>query len=138
MCLYDIEKGEPMASLSAWLEPRSHHKTYGNFYYLKPISSTMISSLNTYRKCVVFLKNYADFIELSPDNLPSPTRVPHSGTISNIIEDNSDDDSTQSPPEFIDNEIKHNLPFVSLIMFIENGEPFYCVKTESIFAELVT
>jgi hypothetical protein len=125
--------------------------------------------VNTNKKCIVFLKNYADFLENTPssDKSQTPTLVPSSGvlsidlmgehlesypnnsTISNVVGKKtknakyelslSDDESppaTNNLGEYDKEPIENNLPFISVIMFTENGEPTYCVKTESIFMEL--
>jgi len=59
MYLYDMGKRDKMvlAEKSEWLEPRSLHSSYGEFYYLTPISLSSVLLVHTYRKCVVFLKN---------------------------------------------------------------------------------
>jgi hypothetical protein len=69
MYLYDHPTSKFMmkAEKSEWLEPRSFHPKYGNFYYLKSLNNISSSEnpqiVESYRKCAVFLKNYADFLE---------------------------------------------------------------------------
>jgi hypothetical protein len=133
--------------------------------------------LNAYRKCVVFLKNYADFLEngesiaLNGEHIPETAKLVggnsdislgHVGVDHLELSDDSDveeqsqdnhlgeyvrenrssknEDSSHIFRSFTKendkSEIQNNLPFVSLIMFSEKGEHMYCVKTESIFAEL--
>ena len=191
--LYDTDAQRFMekSEKSEWLEPRSFHNTYGNFYYFKQLktSSSENPQVNeAYRKCVVFLKNYADFLDdngsvdlmgehieeyplsfdnkLSPDNYRTPTLVSGSDVlakseknneilsyeeqkkesiaVNNDISQSTDDLELSDDEEHSEQEVKpyeksdiqNNLPFVSLIMFTENGEPMYCVKTESIFTEI--
>jgi hypothetical protein len=185
MYLYDFVQSRFMmkAEKSEWLEPRSFHPTYGNFYYLKSLNN--LSSIEnpqiveSYRKCAVFLKNYADLLENARETRSSEnegfSHIFRSSTKENgehIAEPelkevekseavggstNSDislndleidDDlelSSDSEEEteqynyastYDKTEIQNNLPFISLIMFSEKGEPIYCVKTESIFIEL--
>jgi hypothetical protein len=162
---------------SEWLEPRSLHTTYGNFYYFKSLNISNSENpqvLNNYRKYVVFLKNYADFLEnsamRSEDKLaepsghtqldepePEPEPLVDDIELSEGSDPNKEDDlykteyipneesdietseyipGDDSEDSSIANEIHNNLPFISLIMFSEKGEPMYCVKTESLFAEL--
>lgn len=175
-----MEKSEK----SEWLEPRSFHNTYGNFYYFKSLKTNLSENTQineAYRKCVVFLKNYADFLEdnesvdlhgehieesplsfdgtPSPDNSRTPILVSSSGVIAKSEEQHekyvggnndisqqtddlslSDEELEPEPEPDVEQsekgDIQNNLPFVSLIMFSEKGEPMYCVKTESIFTEL--
>lgn len=144
-----------------WLEPRSFHNTYGNFYYFKslklsPSENPQVNEV--YRKCVVFLKNYADFLEdngsidlngehiaeshESEENISNEEpRKEYVGGNNDISQPTDDlilsDDEPEPVVEPSENgDIQNNLPFVSLIMFMDNGEPMYCVKTESIFKEL--
>uniref|UniRef100_A0A6C0JZN5 Uncharacterized protein n=1 Tax=viral metagenome TaxID=1070528 RepID=A0A6C0JZN5_9ZZZZ len=69
MYLYDTVYSRFMmnAEKSEWLEPRSFHPIYGNFYYLKSLNNLSANEnpqvIESYRKCAVFLKNYADFLE---------------------------------------------------------------------------
>jgi hypothetical protein len=148
MYLYDLVYSRFMMKpeKSEWLEPRSFHTSYGNFYYFKSLNNISLSEnpqiVESYRKCVVFLKNYADFLE--------DTSIELSGISIAEVKDNQmvggddlelSDDELESDPhnyasEYAKTEIQNNLPFVSLIMFSEKGEHIYCVKTESIFAEL--
>jgi hypothetical protein len=153
MYLYDPVYSRFMmkAEKSEWLEPRSFHPSYGNFYYLNSLNNVSMSEnpqiLESYRKCVVFLKNYADLlentsIELSGINITESKETKEN--ISSVGEENDlelSDDEDESElynyaGEYDKTEIQNNLPFVSLIMFSEKGEQIYCVKTESIFAEL--
>jgi hypothetical protein len=148
MYLYDpvYSRFMPKSEKSEWLEPRSFHPIYGNFYYLKSLNNISSSEnpqiLESYRKCVVFLKNYADFledtsIELSGINITESKEKKEN--ISYVGGDDlelSDDEPDNGEGEYAKTEIQNNLPFVSLIMFSEKGEHIYCVKTESIFAEL--
>jgi hypothetical protein len=187
--LYNMETAQYMtqSDKSDWIEPRSRHETYGFFYYLKAASGDLSSQDNT-RKCIVFLKNYADFIEndtsielmgehikSSPANGPLPNvggsgnsgardnaRNEHRnwkflrrtafgtmrGTSIGVSQDerknknikdelvSSDNELADNPGEYDKEPIENNLPFISVIMFTENGETIYCVKTESIFMEL--
>jgi hypothetical protein len=156
MYLYDPVNSRFMmkSEKSEWIEPRSFHPIYGNFYYLKSLnnigSSVNPQIVESYRKCVVFLKNYADFLEndesialngehiadsmgenrsaMSPDDLDIDDLA--------VSDDNGDEEPQTDDIKYDENEIQNNLPFVSLIMFSEKGGPIYCVKTESIFAEL--
>jgi hypothetical protein len=146
---------------SEWIEPRSFHNTYGNFYYFKSLklSPSENPQVNeAYRKCVVFLKNYADFLEdngsndlngehiaespLSEENIsneePRKESVGGNNDISQPTDDLilSDDEPEPVVEPSENGDIQNNLPFVSLIMFMDNGEPMYCVKTESIFTEI--
>jgi hypothetical protein len=158
--LYDTENARFMmkSEKSEWLDARTLHYIYGNFYYFKPLTigkSETPQVLNAYRKCIVFLKNYADFLENNESNsligehIPEPAKSV-GGNNSDIslgevdandlelsndsdVEDQSQDNNLG---EYDKSEIQNNLPFVSLIMFSEKGEHTYCVKTESIFAEL--
>jgi len=66
---------------SEWLDARTLHPIYGNFYYFKPMTMSLSETpqvLNAYRKCIVFLKNYADFLEndesisLIGEHIPEP------------------------------------------------------------------
>ena len=171
MYLYDHPTSRFMmkSEKSEWLEPRSFHPTYGNFYYLKSLNN--LSSIEnpqiveSYRKCAVFLKNYADLLDnndMSVD-LQSHLNGEHElqefakseafggSTNSDIslndleidddleLSDDSEEEETD-PQNYASTsdktEIQNNLPFISLIMFSEKGEPVYCVKTESIFTEL--
>jgi hypothetical protein len=181
--LYDTENTKFMmkSEKSEWLDARSLHPIYGNFYYFKPLTigkSETPQVLNAYRKCVVFLKNYADFLENDESIVLNGEQIPESaksigGNNSDIslgdvdvddleLSDDSDvetqsqnnhlgeyarenrssknEDSSHIFRSFTKendkSEIQNNLPFVSLIMFSEKGEHTYCVKTESIFAEL--
>lgn len=169
---------------SEWIEPRSFQETYGNFYYFKSLNIGQTENAQiaeVYRKCVVFLKNYADFLEndesisLNGEHIseientePSKSHEPKSELAGGNSVKYSRERSSQEYPEEFDislpsgdlevddlelsddeepdqdnylseydkSEIQNNLPFVSLIMFSEKGEHMYCVKTESIFAEL--
>lgn len=162
--LYNTENARFMmkSEKSKWLEPRALHPTYGNFYYFKPLNigkSETPQLIEAYRKCVVFLKNYADFLEndesisLIGEHIEHPkSEEPKSesvgGNNSDISLDDVDDlelseDSDVEEPsqdnhlgEYDKSEIQNNLPFVSVIIFSEKREPMYCVKTESIFEEL--
>ena len=166
--LYNMETHQYMtqSETSDWIEPRSRHDTYGFFYYFKLSGN---GKVNTNKKCIVFLKNYADFlennrsIELMGEHIessPANNRNPEIGTIGGVRGASSQDNSSipnvggrkkkntkdelqLSDDEVVDNlgeydkePIETNLPFISVIMFTENGEPVYCVKTESIFMEL--
>uniref|UniRef100_A0A6C0HHY7 Uncharacterized protein n=1 Tax=viral metagenome TaxID=1070528 RepID=A0A6C0HHY7_9ZZZZ len=150
--LYDTTNSRFMmkSEKSEWLEPRSFHPTYGDFYFFKQLTighNENAQVLNTYRKCVVFLKNYADFLENDESIALSGERISESaksvGGSSDIdvddlelSEDSEDEELDLSKSEYTKTEIQNNLPFVSLIMFSEKGEPVYCAKTESIFKEL--
>ena len=166
--LYNMETSQYMtqSETSDWIEPRSRHDTYGFFYYFKLSGNWKV---NTNKKCIVFLKNYADFlennrsIELMGEHIkssPANNRNPEIGTSGGVRGASSKDNSPTpnvggrkkkntkdelqlSDDEVVDNlgeydkePIENNLPFISVIMFTENGEPVYCVKTESIFMEL--
>jgi len=68
MYLYDANNSRFMvkSERSEWLDSRSFHPTYGSFYYFKSLNIGANENpqvIETYRKCVVFLKNYADFCE---------------------------------------------------------------------------
>jgi hypothetical protein len=158
--LYDTANSRFMtkSEKSEWIEPRSFQETYGNFYYFKSLNIGQTENaqiLEVYRKCVVFLKNYADFLEndesiaLIGEHItePSKTQEQQEEQKEESIGGNLDIDdlelSEDEEPEqynysseYDKSEIHNNLPFVSLIMFSEKGEHMYCVKTESIFAEL--
>jgi hypothetical protein len=140
---------------SEWLEPRSFHPIYGNFYYFKSLNNISLSEnpqvIESYRKCAVFLNNYADFlentpIELSGINIKEPIEKRENSTVGGnnsdklidleLSDDEEESESHDYAGEYDKQEILNNLPFVSLIMFSEKGEHVYCVKTESIFAEL--
>jgi hypothetical protein len=145
---------------------------------MSPSENAQIAEV--YRKCVVFLKNYADFFEndesisLNGEHIPEHSKsAKYSGIKAEGIRESSGERSTkefaehesvggnsdislpsgdlevddlelsedEEPSEYMHNEydkseIQNNLPFVSLILFSEKGETMYCVKTESIFAEL--
>jgi len=167
--LYNIETSQYMtqSDKSDWIDPRSHHKTYGSFYYFKLSGD---GTFNTNRKSIVFLKNYADFLENDtsvelmgehiesspPDNKRTPELGTSEGGRGLSSPDNSplpkvegrknkktkdevlliDNEPANNPGEYDKEPIANNLPFISVIMFTENGEPTYCVKTESIFMEL--
>jgi len=188
--LYNIETSRYMTQTdkSDWIEPRSLHDTYGFFYYFKLFSGD-VSSLNTNRKTILFLKNYADFLDndtslilrnssvddtqsldISPPHTPlhRDVRITSSGILSTeLIGEHTEssprnsliqnDEGKQKTPtkktdelslsdnihpgkntqgDYDKEPIENNLPFISIIMFTENGEPTYCVKTESIFMEL--
>jgi len=217
--LYDQTNNRFMmkSEKSEWLDARTLHPIYGNFYYFKPMNTSIRTGLNSsgsdtsndlkqssqgdavlnphmyksltigktetpqvlnaYRKCVVFLKNYADFLENDESISLIGEHIPESaksvGGNSDIslgavgVDDLELSDGSDAEEEPQDNhlgeyarenrssknedsshifrsftkendksEIQNNLPFVSLIMFSEKGEYMYCVKTESIFAEL--
>lgn len=148
MYLYDptYSRFMPKSEKSEWLEPRSFHSIYGNFYYLKSLNNISSSEnpqiLESYRKCVVFLKNYADFLEDTTIELSGISITESKDKKENISYvggddlELSDDEPDNVEGEYAKTEIQNNLPFVSLIMFSEKGEHIYCVKTESIFAEL--
>jgi hypothetical protein len=146
------------AEKSEWIEPRSFQETYGNFYYFKSLNigqteNAQISEV--YRKCIVFLKNYADFLEndesiaLIGEHITEPSKTEEKkeekkeesigGNLDIDDFELSEDEEPEQynySSEYDKSEIYNNLPFVSLIMFSEKGEHMYCVKTESIFAEL--
>ena len=158
------------AEKSEWLEPRSFHPTYGNFYYLKSLNNLGSSEnpqiIESYRKCAVFLKNYADLldnndtsVDLNGEHIaePEPKEVAKSEEKSEAVGGSTNSDISLNDLEIDDDlelsedseeetqnyastydktEIQNNLPFISLIMFSIKGEPIYCVKTESIFTEL--
>ena len=109
------------------------------------------------RKCVVFLKNYADFLENDTsvdligehiESSPENSQIPPTGgrktkstkksedSELELSDDEMDGDNIPQPGEYDTAPIKNNLPFISMSMFMDNGEPIYCVKTESIFMEL--
>ena len=166
MYLYNMEEDRFMlqSEKSDWIEPRSYDATYGNFYYMKFMKSREIElqkGFDRFRKCIVFQKNYADFIQndLSIDlhgehiEIPLDDQFRDSIDEKNIIEDASMYELHTNTPvldnekdsiedgKYDTDEIENNLPFVSLIMFIsETGtaseDQVYCVKTESIFMEL--
>jgi hypothetical protein len=130
--LYNTETHDFMriSEKSEWIEPRSRHSMYGNFYYLKFSGVQSLQLINTYRKCVVFLKNYRDFIE---HNMCGSSQGEHTQTDelpvyissndfdidenANVIE--GDDISTR---KVIRNDILNALPFVSLILFTSSGD----------------
>jgi hypothetical protein len=153
MYLYDLVYSRFMMKpeKSEWFEPRSFHTSYGNFYYLKSLNNISLSEnpqiVESYRKCVVFLKNYADFledtsIELSGISITESKEKKENitpvggGNDLELSDDEPKSESHDDIGEYAKTEIQNNLPFVSLIMFSEKGEHIYCVKTESIFAEL--
>ena len=155
MYLYDQVRSRFMkkSEKSEWLEPRSFHPIYGNFYYLKALNNVGSFEnprvIESYRKCAVFLNNYADFLEKPPIKLSEINITEQKEKQDNLMSggNNSDklidlelSDDEEEPynytNEYDKQEIQNNLPFVSLIMFSEKGEHIYCIKTESIFAEL--
>jgi hypothetical protein len=172
MYLYDQPTSRFMmkAEKSEWLEPRSFHPKYGNFYYLKSLNNLGSYEnpqiVESYRKCAVFLKNYADFLEINDmymdlqgehiaeyENQEAAKSQEKSEAVGgstnsdislNDLEIDDDLELSEDSEEESDNyastydktEIQNNLPFISLIMFSEKGEHIYCVKTESIFTEL--
>jgi hypothetical protein len=151
--LYDMEKHDKMvlAEKSAWLEPRSLHPSYGKFYYMTALGNSSPLLTHTYRKCIVFLKNYADFLPMQGEpaemayqnDVVGGTASHESSPNMDITQDDIDVDPNVSAKQVenvrhssIDEDMQHTLPFISLIMFMEKGELVYCVKTESIFCEL--
>lgn len=142
--LYNLKHQRFMvkAEKSKWLEPRSFHPSYGNFYYLKQLSTIPYETMQTktsYRKCVVFLKNYVDF--LIKEDEKNEKREPIEGEWKNGDDLDSGDEETidndiQLDNDAIESDSSNDLSFVSLILFSEKGEHYYCVKTESIFSEL--
>ena len=148
--LYDIQHNTPMlkSEKSPWLEPRSHHLSYGNFYYMIQNTGLSTLSVNRYRKCIVFMKNYANFIPIQETPMEMNNDLMDQSTLEGSFhsdetiedaesEDINTDEYVRSPRHsFTDENINDTLPFISLILFMNKDIPIYCVKTESIFCEL--
>jgi hypothetical protein len=150
--LYNMEKKQYMlrSNKSEWLEARSYDAKYGPFYYLKYMNSRDITQfIKDYRKCAVFMKNMATFLEkgnayIDEVLIGQPTPVENEQEVSieesdDLVLSDSDESHDSITKEYnAGTDIStRQLPFMSIISFTRNDELFLCVKTESLFTELM-
>ena len=118
--LYNIETRKYMVGIHDWLEPRSHHPKYGNFYYFTTTPPRDIKGV-----CAVLFPINVFMDHDNDDN--GPYELVENSQYTDYIS-SSDDEMPPTPSESTD------YPFASMIYFEENCQSFYCVKSESLFA----
>jgi hypothetical protein len=118
--LYNIESRKYMIGIHDWLEPRSNHPKYGYFYYFTTTPPADMKGV----RAVLFPINV--LIDYNNDNNGPYELVENNN--SDYYVSSSDDEMPPSPTESSD------YPFASMVYFEENCQPFYCVKTETLFA----
>jgi hypothetical protein len=148
--LYNMEKKQYMlrSNKSVWLEARSYDAKYGPFYYFKYMNSRDVTPFITkYRKYAVFMKNTANFFEtenVDTDQVimghPTPVENTHEGSGESsddlVLSDSDESVVVKEYTSEMDKSIQQ-LPFISVISFTRNDELFLCVKTESLFTEIM-
>jgi len=119
--LYNIETNSYITNLHPWLEPRSNHPKYGNFYYF--VCEPPPENTHCIRG-VLFLENVA-FDHKINSNAVQYLDTP-SANSENYI--SSDDE--------MDTDSNTTYAFTSIVYFYENERAIYCAKTESLFTLL--
>jgi hypothetical protein len=118
--LYNIETRKYMIGIHDWLEPRSHHPKYGNFYYFTTTPPRDIRGV----RAVLFPMNVS-IDDNNDDN--GPYELVENSQCTDYISSSDD----EMPPTLTESS---DYPFASMVYFEENCQSFYCVKNESLFA----
>jgi hypothetical protein len=119
--LYNIESRKYMVGIHDWIEPRSHHAKYGNFYYFTTTPPPV--NIKGVRAVLFPINVFMD--HENDDN--GPYELIENSQYTDYIS-SSDDEMSPLPTEPSD------YPFASMVYFEEKCQSFYCVKNESLFA----
>jgi hypothetical protein len=118
--LYNIESRKYMVGIHDWIEPRSRHPKYGNFYYFTTTPPRDIRGV----RAILFPMNV--IVDQTDEN--GPYELIENSQYTEYISSSDDDEPRPLTKELTD------YPFASMIYFEENCQSFYCVKNESLFA----